>query len=277
MWASNPSPDPLQSSGITTQAFAINADASRTECPGSIWPDTPYKGNSYSLLNCSQQDAPVLIQILVDYSNSTQSSIATDTTTAANFFMTQASFNPSPVFFTEEMLQSMSTFPMRRDVHLRGTCVFGVRRVIQQSWKDILGVGANYIEFKTFSFNNLVADTTSNYPPNTSSLLFSADFDTTNTVFCRGLSTIYDTGRFGLCWWCFHHYRWIFRHGVWHDAHGGDSWKQADVTVRCCGNPCSEQVAQCHPPAISLATWRDTDRWHGYVPPRRGDRVERPR
>ncbi|KDQ59835.1 hypothetical protein JAAARDRAFT_77775 [Jaapia argillacea MUCL 33604] len=136
----------------------------------------------YPVLNCSQADPQMVtqyIQLVVDYSNVNQSSFRSD----INFYTIQASSlssDDSTYTFFRDMVPSMHAFPMVKGAHLRGTTVFGGRRLIKKSWKDVLGVGADYTDFSTYTHGNFI--TVAQFSGNVSTLLLSPAVDFTNFV-----------------------------------------------------------------------------------------------
>ncbi|KDQ59845.1 hypothetical protein JAAARDRAFT_634023 [Jaapia argillacea MUCL 33604] len=94
------------------------------------------------------------------------------------------------------MVSSMHAFPMVKGAQLRGTTVLGGRRLIKKSWKDVLGVGADYTDFSTYthgrdpsssscslylkSSGNFIA--VAQFSGNVSTLLLSPAVDFTNFV-----------------------------------------------------------------------------------------------
>ncbi|KDQ64258.1 hypothetical protein JAAARDRAFT_52234 [Jaapia argillacea MUCL 33604] len=200
-------PTPL---GTNISISWVTPDGSTFSCPQTMVPwdwdiSLPGVGDPkelYILVNCSQPllQAPAeFIQIVVDFSNIPEQSLWNN----INFYTIQASAFPLPNSvrtFMDTVIQYLSTFPMVVGARLRGTTVLGSRRIIQKSWKDVIGVGAvsrflsrsniefifpqNYNNFNTYTHNNLIPDDSSqaNYPGNVSTLLLTSAVDFSDFV-----------------------------------------------------------------------------------------------
>ncbi|KDQ52506.1 hypothetical protein JAAARDRAFT_477922 [Jaapia argillacea MUCL 33604] len=82
------------------------------------------------------------------------------------------------------MIPSLSAFPMINNVHVRGMSYLGERQIIRPSWKDVIGVGANWISFSTYSHTQLVPDVApiGGFRDHTSTVLLSPAIDFSNVI-----------------------------------------------------------------------------------------------
>ncbi|KDQ64256.1 hypothetical protein JAAARDRAFT_52232 [Jaapia argillacea MUCL 33604] len=160
--------------GVTIGATLINMDGQNVSCPRTMIP--PFEGRSYDIVNCTIEDTtqppPLHIQLTVDYSGIEPSINMSD----INFYTVQGSFAlPDWATFIDLMMPSISAFPLIQGLHVQAFTSFGGRRVIKQSYKDVLGIGANYVEFSIYTHGNLLPDLQAavQFPPTTSSLVLS--------------------------------------------------------------------------------------------------------
>ncbi|KDQ64092.1 hypothetical protein JAAARDRAFT_52085 [Jaapia argillacea MUCL 33604] len=169
--------------GAIINASVLNMDGSTFSCPISMM--SAYfqeSGPGLTVVNCSHTDDQMVaqhIRLIVDYSDLTQSNYSSD----INFFTVQSSsFADTAEMFFNTVIPSISAFPMVKNAFIRATTCFGGRRVIRQSWKDVLGVGADYTEFSTYSHDNLIMDVPAmaTYPDTASTLLLSPAVDFSN-------------------------------------------------------------------------------------------------
>ncbi|KDQ53295.1 hypothetical protein JAAARDRAFT_432011 [Jaapia argillacea MUCL 33604] len=138
------------------------------------------------MLNCGQfyENTTVQqIQLVIDYSTINQSNISTD----INFYTIQHGsldmVNTESELF-DLVIPTVSAFPMPLGARLRGTTFLGARRVMKPSWKDVLGVGADFLTFNTYTHGNLIADRAAElaFPENVSTLLLSPAVDFTDFI-----------------------------------------------------------------------------------------------
>ena len=102
-------------------------------CSSALFPDAQADGFNKSTF---------YISIAADYSNQSSPNAVTDFIFAASVWMFDSTQYGDLSLFYERSGNSEPSFPLQRNVHLRGTVTLGVRRIMKSTWKGILGLGA---------------------------------------------------------------------------------------------------------------------------------------
>ena len=100
------------------------------------------------------------INIAADYSNQSSQNAVTDFISAASVWMFDSTQYSDLSIFYERSGKSEPSFPLQRNVHLRGTVTLGVRQIMKSTWKGVLGLGAVSIIGSCRYFDLIICRTT---------------------------------------------------------------------------------------------------------------------